>query len=223
MGSIKNRLQEAMDSAGLNQNELSRKTGINKGSINCYLKGRYTPKQNNIFLLSKALNVSEGWLMGLDVDRVRTNSKEFVVPHQDGISKYPYIEDSVAAGIPTTIAGTKKLPTIVFPDAIMGKYAGSRKILIMKVNGDSMNRVIPNGSFIAVKTDVGLGGVKNKDIVVFRRNHEYSVKRFLQKDDMLIFAPDSTDPTFFSHGYPKDTDDEIEIIGKVVLYIVSNQ
>lgn len=42
-------------------------TGINKGSISSYLSGRYKPKQDSIYLLAQALNVSETWLMGLDV------------------------------------------------------------------------------------------------------------------------------------------------------------
>jgi transcriptional regulator with XRE-family HTH domain len=37
-----------------------------------YCNGKVKPKQNKLFLLAAALNVSEAWLMGHDVPRTRT-------------------------------------------------------------------------------------------------------------------------------------------------------
>src|SRR5699024_3741694 len=58
----------------------------------------------------------------------------------------------------------------------MGKWAGSKGIMVLNVNGDSMDKIIPDGSLIAVKP-VGLTELKNGDIVVFSNGYEYSVKR----------------------------------------------
>ncbi|WP_243124926.1 hypothetical protein [Clostridium cuniculi] len=38
------------------------------------MSGKYTPKQNNIYLIAEALNVNEAWLMGYDVPMERTNN-----------------------------------------------------------------------------------------------------------------------------------------------------
>ena len=55
----------------LKQVELVQKTGINKATLSQYISGKYEPKQNRIYALAKALNVSEAWLMGFDVPLTR--------------------------------------------------------------------------------------------------------------------------------------------------------
>lgn len=61
-----NRLRIAMKNAGKKQADLVRETGIDKGSMSHYVNGRYEPKQDVVFILAKALNVSEMWLWGYD-------------------------------------------------------------------------------------------------------------------------------------------------------------
>ena len=61
-----NRLRIAMKNAGKKQADLVRETGIDKGSMSHYVNGRYEPKQDVVFVLAKALNVSEMWLCGYD-------------------------------------------------------------------------------------------------------------------------------------------------------------
>ena len=65
------RIKEALDIKGLKQADLCRLTGIPKSAISQYISGAFEPKQDRIYLLSKALNVSEAWLMGLDVSMER--------------------------------------------------------------------------------------------------------------------------------------------------------
>ncbi len=67
-----NRLRTAMNNAGKKQADIVRETGIDKGSMSHYLKGRYEPKQDVVFDLAKALNVSEMWLWGYDCPMERT-------------------------------------------------------------------------------------------------------------------------------------------------------
>ena len=52
--------------------------GIDKGQISSYLSGKYKPKQENLSLVAAALDVSEYWLMGLDVSMDREGSEEAV-------------------------------------------------------------------------------------------------------------------------------------------------
>ena len=66
---------------GYKQVDLVEKTGINKGALSCYISGKYKPKQNNIFLLAKALDVNEAWLMGIDGPMER-NAQQ-IPPAQD--------------------------------------------------------------------------------------------------------------------------------------------
>lgn len=71
MSTLADRLKEGMSLRGLRQADIVEKTGINKGALSSYISGRYQPKQNNIFLLAKALDVNEDWLMGADVPMER--------------------------------------------------------------------------------------------------------------------------------------------------------
>ncbi len=55
----------------MRQADLVNLTGIGKSSISTYISGEYEPKQKNIYKIAKALDVSEAWLMGLDVPMER--------------------------------------------------------------------------------------------------------------------------------------------------------
>ena len=55
MSTLADRLKEGMSLRGLRQADIVEKTGINKGALSSYISGKYQPKQNNIFLLAKAL------------------------------------------------------------------------------------------------------------------------------------------------------------------------
>ena len=67
----KNRIEEALRLRGIKQVELMEKTGISKASINHWIKQRYQPKQEPLYKMAKALNVSELWLAGFDVPMER--------------------------------------------------------------------------------------------------------------------------------------------------------
>lgn len=69
---VAQRLREALDMSGKKQADLVRETGLDRGSISSYLSGKYEPKQKAIYKLSKALNVSEGWLLGYDTPMTRS-------------------------------------------------------------------------------------------------------------------------------------------------------
>ena len=92
----------------------------------------------------------------------------------------------------------------------------------MPVNGESMNNVIANGSIIAVLTKTPLECIHDNDIVVIRHNGDYTVKRFY--NDVLhqeyVFKPDSTDLAFRDIVFNYDNTEDLELIGKVVMYSV---
>ena len=65
------RIKEAMKATGKKQIDLCRETGIDKGSVSHYVSGRYEPKQDAIYKLASALDVSEMWLWGYDAPMER--------------------------------------------------------------------------------------------------------------------------------------------------------
>ena len=62
------RLRQALDIRGMKQADIVKKTGIPKAAISHYVKGLYEPKQDRLYLISKAVGFSPAWLMGYDID-----------------------------------------------------------------------------------------------------------------------------------------------------------
>lgn len=57
------RLKEIMESHGIKAIELAEKTGLYRGTISGYLSGKYIPKQKNVDLIAKVLNVDSRYLL----------------------------------------------------------------------------------------------------------------------------------------------------------------
>lgn len=74
--SISTRLQRAMDVRGMKAVELCRRTGIPKGTISYYLSGKSAPKSDRVSIISKALDISEAWLLGYDVPMTRSEEQK---------------------------------------------------------------------------------------------------------------------------------------------------
>ena len=198
---IKRRRKELKMSAEL----LAEKLGRNRATIYRYEKNEIENMPYDVIEpLAKVLKVTPSYLMGWESD-VQLSST------------YSYLPVTVAAGLAETIDGLTNAETIDIPDAMMGKWAGNENIFIMKVNGESMNNIIPHGSLIAVKK-IEREELHDNDIVIYSDNHEYSMKRFYRNDQQIIFKPDSTDERFFDKVFNENAN--IQIHGKVVLYLV---
>jgi transcriptional regulator with XRE-family HTH domain len=70
------RLREIMTNRGLRQRDIVALAApycrqyhivLSKADVSLYVNGKVEPNQGKLFILGKALGVSEAWLMGLDV------------------------------------------------------------------------------------------------------------------------------------------------------------
>lgn len=82
MARLAERLKEALLIRHMKQSELANATGINKSMISNYLSGRFEPKSENLNKLADALQVSEIWLAGYDVDMVDVPSPRNYFMHE---------------------------------------------------------------------------------------------------------------------------------------------
>ncbi len=71
-----NRIAYALALRGMKQSELCEKTKIPKSAMSQYISGKFEPKQDRLYLIAKALDVNEVWLMGYDVSLERTESQK---------------------------------------------------------------------------------------------------------------------------------------------------
>lgn len=69
---LQDRLNEAIEAAGMRPIDLCEKTGIPKSMLSYYLNGKTKPKADRLHIIAKALDVSEAWLLGYDVPKYRT-------------------------------------------------------------------------------------------------------------------------------------------------------
>ncbi len=206
------RLQKAMNIRNIKAVELSEKTGISKSSLSEYIKGKYEAKQKGIFKLAYALNVSEGWLMGLDVPMEREIKQDNnVFPTVDVPQKYPVL-GKISAGLP--ILAIENIEGYMY--APSSKIQSGYDYFFLRVIGDSMNLKFPNGCLLLVQKQPEL---ENGQIgVIMVNGDDATVKRYKVENDLVILEPMSSNPEHQVQIYnPKKT--KVEIIGKVICAI----
>lgn len=82
------RLSTAMKARDVSQADLSRLTGIEASSLSNYLGGKYAAKQDKVYLLARALNVNEAWLMGLDTPMERIDASPSFRSDEEELNEY---------------------------------------------------------------------------------------------------------------------------------------
>lgn len=208
------RLKQEMKNQGLRQVDLIKKTkevmkqyikdykgdGIDKTLLNKYIKGVATAKQDNIFILAKALNVSEGWLMGYDVDKDRD-----WLPWNDSddiknikIDNARYIETTVKtvkipilgkvpAGVPIEaiedIIGYEEIPA--------NMLNGGNNYFALKVDGDSMYPDYQTGDIIIIKQQPDCNS--GDDCIVLVNGYDATLKRVIKDVDGIKLKPLNND------------------------------
>ena len=73
---LSTRLTEAMEIRGFRAVDLIERTGIPKVTLSYYMSGKTEPKNDRVYILAKALDVSEAWLLGFDVPMYRTDEQK---------------------------------------------------------------------------------------------------------------------------------------------------
>ena len=205
MKTIAERIKEGMEIRNLKQADLVELTGISKGALSSYISGRYEPKQNNIYLIAKALSVNEAWLMGLDapIDRniIQTTSAKGVKINVLG---------RVAAGFPI-----EAVENIIDTEEISEEMARTGEFFGLQIKGDSMEpRIYENDIVIVRKQEDAESG----DIVIALVNgNDATCKRLIKySGGISLVALNSAkyEPLMFSNK--EIVEKPIKIIGKVV-------
>ena len=201
---IEQRLKEIMKIRNINLSKLSDISKISKSSLHSYLQGKNEPKQNNIYRLARALNVSESYLMGWTEEieqkhEIKTNSKGIQIP----------VLGTVPAGIPISA-----IEDIIDYEEIPRSWENQGEFFGLKIKGDSMYPTLENGDVVIVKKQ---STADNGDTVIVMVNgDDATCKRYERSDTGIMLIPNNNaySPIFY-------TNEEIEslpisIIGKVV-------
>jgi len=208
--SVGERVKARRKELKLSVDEVAKRMGKNRATIYRYESNEIENMSLDIITsLAKVLKVDPSYLMGWKENKEDLNAN----------SEYYYFPAPISAGLPNTVDGVTNAEKIAIPDSVMGKHAGEKDIYITKINGDSMNNVMSDGSLIAIKP-VELHELQDGDIVVYEYNNECAVKRYYKRGNKVIFKPDSNDVVFTDKEIDINNDLNLIIHGKVVLYIV---
>jgi transcriptional regulator with XRE-family HTH domain len=206
-------LQRLMDQRGETVSTLADTLKFSTSTVWDWVKGKSYPRIDKIELLANHYGVSKSYLV----------ERQTTAPTPPSHT-YPYIPADIAAGPLQTVDAITSTDTITLPDVMVGKYAGRNDLKFMHVNGDSMDRLIPDGSLIGVEELDDITDLRKNDIVVFCDDDvDYSVKRFSNnsKSQSYIFSPVSNNDAYEPIVYRYEDAESLRIIGRVVLYVVN--
>ena len=199
-------LRRARKAAGLSVNEVGASIGKSGKTISAWEVGRGQPDGDELINLCRILGVPLSDFYGVDA----------VIPSADAEYRDIPLFGTIAAGTPIEMEAADSTHPI--PVELHKRYPDA---FLLKVRGDSMNRVLPNGCYALVNPCKEVA-VDNKPYAVCVNGYNATIKRVRKLNNGFELVPDSNDPTYkptvFDYGEPGT--ETITVIGRVVWYCV---
>lgn len=199
------KIAEARAAKGWSQQRLADELGTTQQTIQRYESGARDIKSSVILQLSETLGVTVSYLLG-----VSDNAPSSCASSMQSVP----LLGSIAAGTPIEMRAVDN--SFPVPARIMEQHPNA---FLLRVDGESMNRVLPNGAYALVDPcdDVEANG---KPYAVCVNGYDATIKRVRRLSNGFELAPDSTDPTFRSvvYDYGIEGTETITVIGRVVWY-----
>lgn len=197
------RIKELRLKHGLSKVEMGKRIGVAESTIRSWENNVSEPRWKILREIAQIFGVEEDWLLGMG---------DPVQAEEDVSLKY---YGTVAAGQFENIIGdesTAKVPNTVF------RSVDPADCFLLKVNGDSMNKILSNGSYIVVQDYrlINAPAIKTTDILLIRNGDSFTIKRVRLTDTKVHFEPDSFINEFKVDTYDRDLSDDIEVIGRVI-------
>lgn len=199
--SFGNILKKIRQENNLTQEELAKKINTSRSNIANYENDKNMPSIDILEKLSKIFGCSIDYLLGKTTENsISISDKIYMCPVYGQIpaGEPNWAEECIEGRLPLD----PNLMNILDPE----------ECYFLRVNGESMNKVIKNGAYALIrKTD----WVENGDIaVVLVNGYDATLKKFTRNNDVVVLEPMSNDPSFQTQIYTKDT--PIKIIGKYI-------
>lgn len=194
------------------QEELGQKLGVGGATISSWEKGRTEPNMGYTQALADLFSISTDELIYGKVDSLTEIPIDSLV--FDDYFPLPYYS-GLSAGSFEELLETEPDSLVYVPIIFQGR---KKHLHAFKVNGTSMNNVIPDGSIVVIE-DTHNNAMKYSDgtIVVAFMDGTATVKRLYSGEDNITLSPDSTDKSHMPIIVPKDK--ELVIIGKVIWHM----
>lgn len=209
----KNRLGEARKKAGYTQKAVSDETGIPLGTIRRWEQGQNDPDMSSLVTLAKLYGTSLDYILENKPANQQIATGE--PGDSDGFVDVP-LYGSIAAGTPIEMMEIDDTHPV--PIALTERHPDA---FLLLVEGNSMNRVLPNGSYALIDPCDEVTA-DNKPHAVCVNGYSATIKRVRKLANGFELAPDSIDPTYkpVVYDYGVEGTETITIIGRVVWYCV---
>lgn len=196
------RLREGRNRNGLTAAEVGERVGKSAKTIYSWESGQGQPDADMLIKLSRlyGMHVSDFYSVSDSAD-----SNWVDVP----------VYGKIAAGTP--IEMEEQDGSFVIPAQLHRKYPDA---FLLEVRGESMNRVLPNGSYALVNPT---SEVRDGDAyAVCVNGYDATIKRVRRLNNGFELEPDSTDPTYRPtvYDYGEEGTETVTVIGRVVWYVV---
>lgn len=201
------------------QDDLGNRLGKKSGAIvSKWINGHLLPTTNDIMKLSEIYNVSVDYILfGKESNKPEIPHSPESITSDSTRVLIPYYGD-VAAGAFQDSYIDPDVETIMVDRSYLD---GSGEYFALKVNGDSMNKVIVDGSnIIVLRFEDDSHKIINGDILLVRWGSEYTIKRVRKIENKIRLEPDSYIDGFTIQEFTLGEDIDVQIIGKVVYSFV---
>lgn len=206
--SVLQSLQTLIDQEG-SKAAFAKKIGVSRAAVTNWTSGINAPDIETIAVISRVYHVPLSEILEGQVkknDGIESEKKSWVdVP----------LYGSIAAGTPIEMLPVED--TFVIPRTMSERYPDA---FLLKVVGESMNRVIPNGSYALVNPTQEV--IDGRPYAVCVNGFDATIKRVRHLENGLILEPDSTDPTMRPIVYDFGCEDTetVTVIGEVVWFVI---
>lgn len=191
---------------------LADKMSVSQSTITMWENDKRAVSSEDVKKLAKLFGTTTDYILGID-DSLPINA----IPVSDEVADQPVmVYGEIQAGV-AKWAEQDIIGQINVTKSFAKRY-GAKNLFALQVDGESMNREIPNGYTAVFSKDLE---PESGDIVAVMIDSESAtIKRFRETSLAVMFEPSSWDSSFKPYVFPKDGVQDFKIIGKF-LYATS--
>lgn len=183
---IGNNIRAVRVDAGLTQTEFAKRLQVSQTTVSSWETGSSQPRRSNLFIL-----LSE--FPGLTLEDINSEKNGFarrsLRRSSDSQPEQAPLLGRVAAGAPRDAFPIEEY--VAVPHSLHERYPNA---FFLRVSGESMNRVLPNGCLALVVPE---SEVVNGHVYVFgTESGDFTVKRASVTEDCITLMPDSYLPGY---------------------------
>lgn len=183
---IGNNIRAVRVDAGLTQTEFAKRLQVSQTTVSSWETGASQPRRSNLFIL-----LSE--FPGLTLEDINSEKNGFarrsLRRSSDSQPEQAPLLGRVAAGAPRDAFPIEEY--VAVPHSLHERYPNA---FFLRVSGESMNRVLPNGCLALVVPE---SEVVNEHVYVFgTESGDFTVKRASVTEDRITLMPDSYLPGY---------------------------